>query len=97
MKNEFKGTEGNWTVDIEHASVYSQYDGKKEVIEGNIICDAPVGWEKQILNWEANAKLIACAPEMLETLQSIVKEYDLDIVHGIDAKKIRELIQKATS
>jgi len=41
--------------------------------------------------------LIACAPELLNELQNIIKEYDLDIVQGIDARKIRELIKKATT
>lgn len=41
--------------------------------------------------------LMCLAPEMLEALNNIIEEYDLDIVKGIDAKKIRELISKATT
>lgn len=49
-----------------------------------------------IRNNEANAKLIAAAPEMLDALQEIIKEYDIDIVKGINALKIRRVIKKAT-
>ena len=44
---------------------------------------------------EANAKLIACAPEMLEMLESLINESD-DIIHPEIKKDILNLIKKAT-
>lgn len=86
MENEFKGTKGKWIVDTEHPSIYSTSE------EGNIICDAPVEWELSMEKWGANAKLIACAPEMLEMLKEIDEcGYDFG---GWD--KLEQLIKKAT-
>jgi len=55
--------------------------------------------EKQIQNSkdELIKELKTINKELLEALKNIIKEYDLDIVHGIDAIKIRELIKKATT
>jgi len=55
--------------------------------------------EKQIQNSkdELTKQLKNINKELLEALQNIIKEYDLDIVKGIDARKIRELIKKATT
>ena len=44
---------------------------------------------------ESNAKLIACAPEMLEMLESLINESD-DIIHPEIKKDILNLIKKAT-
>lgn len=44
---------------------------------------------------EANAKLIACAPEMLEMLESLINESD-EIIHPEIKKDILNLIKKAT-
>lgn len=45
---------------------------------------------------EANAKLIARAPEMLEMLESLINESD-DIIHPEIKKDILNLIKKATN
>lgn len=86
MENEFKGTKGKWIVDTEHPSIYSTSD-----IKGNIICDAPVEWELSMEKWGANAKLIACAPEMLEFIKNHYRFLNIK-----DQKKAEKLIKKAT-
>lgn len=89
---EFKGTEGVWKIDYEDAGVYAEHEDR--VIEGNIICEAPIHWNESMKLWEANAKLIACAPSMLDELIKISSTYD----KGTDTyNRIIELIKKATS
>jgi len=88
-----------WEV-IEHSwSDTSIYDEAKNVICTKSIYDECTEETQEEVENEVskNFKLIACAPEMLEVLQNIVKEYDLDIVKGIDVRKIKELISKATT
>lgn len=87
MENNFKGTKGRWLLD--RMDIYA--DGGEEFIEGNVICLAPEGLEKSMVSWQFNAKLIACAPEMLVILEKIS--------HGeehVGVMEIRELIKKAT-
>lgn len=83
----FKGTKGKWQ--------FVRYE-KTFTIE-----------TFEITNWtilqtitnepqdEANAKLIACAPEMLEMLESLINESD-EIIHPEIKKDILNLIKKAT-
>jgi len=60
---EFKGTKGEWFLDS-HANTVST----KEEVDGDIICDAPECFSESMENWEANAKLIAAAPDLLNAL-----------------------------
>jgi len=100
--SEFKGTKGKWQIDVDcPTSVISK--SETEQIDGNIICDAPVGWDLSMENWEANAKLISCAPEMLEVLKGLVSdvdgllsEYDIEWQQAGYLETARALIQKAT-
>lgn len=79
--SEFKGTKGEWKVD---------YGG--EITSNNrFICDCAILTEEDIYN----AKLISCAPEMLETLQEIIASELLD--GTIQGSKIKRLIKKATT
>lgn len=86
---EFKETRGEW--EYFNNGTFCEIQIKKPFLKS--ICAVNSNIEEHI----ANATLIACAPELLNELQNIIKEYDLDIVKGIDARKIRELIKKATT
>ena len=65
-----KFTKGKWKFD--KIDIYSE--SKTEFIEGNLICLAPEGFDSSMVNWKANAKLIASAPEMFEMLKLILNE-----------------------
>ena len=71
---EFKGTKGEWEIDksSNEECVISIDSG----VCGNIICEAPTYWPDSIKNWEANAKLIASAPELLKALSKIADMLD---------------------
>lgn len=88
---EFKGTEGEWKIDHDDAAIYSEHDEK--LIEGNIICIAPIDWEESMKTWEANAKLISCAPEMLEQLKEML---DASYLPEHVNEDIKYLLTKAT-
>jgi len=67
--SKFKGTQGKWEV-------FDQ--GIKTVadIRSDMICRIPTEWDDDSLNnWQANAKLIAAAPELLEFAMEMVKRY----------------------
>lgn len=73
---------------------YSDYDGKCRVVlgEGGDIRTAVVlGFDTP--ENEANARLIAAAPDLLEALQDIL---DTGFAGGPQAKRARAAIQKAT-
>ncbi len=82
----FRGTKGKWVFNNECVITT-----EKNII-GNIICDNPTHSLQSTLNWEANAKLISCAPEMLEMLIRI-KSYQT----REDEYVIEQLIKKATT
>jgi len=85
--SEFKGTKGNWRASQDEESICNENE--------LIICKMHNGHLKN--DWKANAKLIACAPEMLEMLERV--EYWCSNVNE-DAKiikDIKQLIKKATS
>jgi hypothetical protein len=69
---EFKGTPGKWIAD--DSDVFT-----KSIIEGNVVCISPIdaGLHVSAEYWEANAKLITKAPEMLEMLQHLLKQGSL--------------------
>lgn len=95
MKSKF--IKGVWTYDVDN--IYSNGSGE----EGDIICEAPVSWEDSMQFWEANAKLIIAAPDLLEALK-----HTLEIMYKCKCpKKLQEeyanaymnysnLIKKAT-
>lgn len=93
---KFKGTPGNWHIDEENPFTVDTRD-KNEW--NNIVCIAPEGFES-MKYWEANSKLISCAPEMLEMLQK-AKEKLRTVDSPVTscrrlANEIDELIKKAT-
>ena len=70
--SEFKGTPGKWIAD--KADIFSQGN-----IVGNLVCISPIetGSHQSAVYWEANAKLIAKAPDMLFILQHLLEEGNL--------------------
>ena len=97
-----KFTKGTWKVD--GYDIYSDNDINKELIEGNLICSAPEGFNLSMKNWKANAKLIAAAPEMFEILESVLKLKKDNYGDGMcthinligKAKEIESLLNKIT-
>ena len=63
--SEAKHTPGPWLAD--GASVYEERD------DFSVICNF---WSSSLPEWEANARLIAAAPDLLEALEQLVIEYD---------------------
>lgn len=95
---EFKGTKGDWYKTYRNGSwLIQDYDCFIEDSKG---CIAEVYWFNDGLDTaEANAKLISCAPEMLEMLIKC-REYFLlktDLKSEERAEAIGELIEKATT
>lgn len=96
---EFKGTKGEWEllddwskgIDNHTIIVYSDYSEKS-------IC------EIELINSEsnANAKLIAAAPELLEALDKAIDflkqttEYEVMAKFRFKVKEFEEVIKKAT-
>jgi len=95
---EFKGTKGDWYKTYRNGSwLIQDYDCYIEDSKG---CIAEVYWFNDGLDTaEANAKLISCAPEMLEMLKNISNALlmaqnpsDKMLIEEID-----QLIEKATT
>ena len=94
---EAKFIKGTWACDF--YSVYSEGSGES----GNVICEAPESWGDSMKFWEANAKLIVAAPDLLKALK-----HTLEIMYKCKCpKKLQEeyanaymnysnLIEKAT-
>jgi hypothetical protein len=90
---EFKGTKGKWEVD-KYNNVFSKYQLPIAVVyDGSTAHNSFKESNKDIC--KANAKLISCAPEMLDML---IKSYEN--LNGYCPEKIFEeieqLIKKAT-
>jgi len=96
MMSEFKGTKGKWEISEQFDERYDQPVFELKTQKYDTVCTI---WSWQdlgdVINEEcrANAKLIACAPEMLEMLEKIEQDYDC----GTDTyARIVQLIKKAT-
>lgn len=63
-------TPGPWQIEKDGVSSTNAPD------DGDIICDAPIYAEHSMKRWEANARLIAAAPDLLAALQAIVMAWD---------------------
>jgi hypothetical protein len=87
-------TPGPWSIE-EHGKGFALYSGRDDMRHGmNLVYLSEPDW-----NWKANAKLIAAAPDLLESLLEIEQEFINDPAHGALAcrmyKIAREAIKKA--
>ena len=94
MKTEFKGTKGEWKFK-EGQNMCSIY-----VKEHSLFIDCWGNGIAETTDQEmiANAKLISCAPEMIEMISLLIErleENDLAELHAV--KRAKELIKKATT
>ena len=95
---EFKGTSGKWYIDQEEA-------GRNEHgVLCNVISTVTDGGLKicglaevfgEDLQAKANAKLISCAPEMLEMLEKCKEAFE-SLKQPFISSEIEQLIKKAT-
>ena len=88
--SEFRGTKGKWEIK----------DSTKIVIGKQPICDTWYFGKINIEEAKCNAKLIACAPDMLEMLK-IMGDALLELMNHQDGweddyEKLKQLIKKAT-
>lgn len=80
---EFKGTKGEWFINRVHgipigvnAKIEIQADGTySQTIVETLLPDTDEGWEKEEEETNANLKLIAAAPELLQFALEMVERY----------------------
>ncbi len=92
---EFKGTKGNWYTNELNNRIVSENDCLiATVLDG--LGNAFNSNMQKIDIQEANSKLIACAPEMLEMLKDILSGMKNEN-YEVCQTEIQELIKKATT
>jgi hypothetical protein len=76
---KFKGTQGKWRVNKDEGLQYNEYNIGYLTIDFNDYqrncVDVYTGGDEDIKETEANAQLIASAPELLEFAIEMVKRY----------------------
>jgi len=87
--SEFKGTRGSWEFDSNNMKIKGTGDFEGMTIIANV--SPRMDYSRCMTTQCANAKLIACAPEMLEMLQLLTTVYSADNI-----EKAKLLIKKAT-
>jgi len=91
-----KFTKGKWVFNNE--CVITTEEG----LIGNIICDNPVHSHQSTSNWRENAKLIACAPELLEALKEAIRllygttEFEVIESYRKKVDNFEQVVKKAT-
>lgn len=96
-----KHTKGEWKVlrqiqgDIITGIGVEESDNYYRVLFNNILPDTDEEYDNERLEQEANAKLIAAAPDLLEACIAVVKWAD-DLGYYNDYTIVREAIKKAT-
>jgi len=100
-----KHTDGPWTVFIDDSG--GEWTGWPLSINAPSVHEDcmvvrtggqwPYKWDYAIsqAEAEANARLIAAAPEMLETLKDLADRFEGNIYSNLSAKKARAVINKA--
>jgi len=91
--NEFKGTKGEWFSCCTNAKPHFLFADNGETTICSFFQKQDDGTILNIEEVRANAKLISCAPEMLEML---IKLNDFCTMKIEDRNKLEELIEKAT-
>lgn len=93
MEN-FKGTKGKWKLEQTRyancITIKNEEDQYIAMLSLNVVRPCLMK-EQEVIN-EANAKLISCAPEMLEMLEKVS---EINFNEEIQ-KEIKQLIKKAT-
>ena len=91
MSTEFKGTQGEWKIDLEYKSTE-----RVQIIDSNNNGFIDVWKLGKITKEEmqANAKLISKAPEMLEALQFFVNNNMLSVIgEEVAERLINEILE----
>jgi len=99
--SEFKGTRGEWKYEIKKGRITVQIPIREkvnqELVLGKILdddCDITSCCRTEE---HANAKLISCAPELLEMVDELLKELAFHgYTHSTAIVKAQQLIKKAT-
>ena len=91
---EFKGTKGEWQS-REMSEGFCVGLKQYNVLHFVNCWDKGIGGLKSTEEAEANAKLIAAAPDLLEALQDLVSHVRLDLLPRTTADKITQAIEKA--
>jgi hypothetical protein len=91
---EFKGTKGKWHIEEKKASIFDDNGD-------SVVCWYGVGtstfWKNEV-ELKANSLLISKAPEMLEMLKILLKEFKAsDVRTGHIKEDLKQLIKEATT
>ena len=91
MEIEFKGTKGQWKFDSDNMKIKGTGDYEGLTVIANV--SPMMNYSRGMTTQSANAKLISCAPEMLEMLESIFRLQKDNYGNGMETHIA--LIQKA--
>ena len=90
---ETKHTPGPWIIERDSVVASNTPDDG-----GDIICEAPERFENSMRRWQANARLIAAAPELLAEVKELLRNAKFQDGHGIiltqDAEALEAIIAK---
>jgi len=106
---EFKGTKGNWKLEKNGSFFEVNCDNESSKMRVNVLLikeneNKTLHTDSHCKEAEANAKLIACAPELLECLsglvydvQNLIQEHDIEWQQAGYYNHAVEVIKKATT